>query len=336
METVMNPEFKALIVNKGENRTFTYSVGTNTVGSLPDEDVLVRVHYSSINYKDCMSCQGNPAVTRRFPHTPGLDAAGIVEQSSSPNFQVGDEVIICATPMGMNTPGGFGQYVRVPSSWLMKNVEGLSLEEAMAFGTAGYTAALSVEAIQDSLGDLKDHTALITGATGGLGSISVALLSAQGCKVTAVTGQDEAHDFLYEIGADEILSRADFEDTTGRNMLAARWDAAIDVASGNTLATAIKSLNDNGVAIATGMIGNTALETNILPFILRGIRLIGINAENTDAGHRTRVWTQLANAWKPKSLSSLYTMITLDDLPEAIDTVWNGKQQGRIVIDMRD
>ena len=153
METVMNQNFKALIVNKGENRTFTYGVGTNTVGSLPDEDVLVRVHYSSINYKDCMSCQGNPAVTRRFPHTPGLDAAGIVEQSSSPNFQVGDEVIICATPMGMNTPGGFGQYVRVPSSWLMKNVEGLSLEEAMAFGTAGYTAALSVEAIQDSLGD---------------------------------------------------------------------------------------------------------------------------------------------------------------------------------------
>ncbi|MEG3618309.1 YhdH/YhfP family quinone oxidoreductase [Magnetovibrio sp. PR-2] len=331
----MNQDFKALIVNKGENRTFSYGVKTNRIENLPDEEVLVRVHFSSINYKDCMSCQGNPAVTRRFPHTPGLDAAGVVEQSANPAFKPGDEVIITSTPMGMNTPGGFGQFVRVPSAWLMKNVDGLSLQDAMAYGTAGYTAALSVEALQNNHDDLDQRTALVTGATGGVGCFSVALLSALGCTVSAVTGQEDAHDFLRTIGAKEVLSRTEFEDTTGRNLLPTHWDAAIDVAGGNTLATALKSLNDNGVAVATGMIGDTALQTTVLPFILRGTRLIGINAENTSHDHRRRVWTKLATTWKPKDLSALYRVVALDQLPKAIDTVLKGTQWGRIVVDLR-
>ena len=331
----MDKNYQALVVRKGEKRTFTYGVETCSVDDLPEGDVLIRVHYSTINFKDCMSCQGHPAITRRFPHTPGIDAAGVVETSTSKLFSEGDRVIVISYAMGMSVPGGFGQYIRVPEAWVMKLDDDMTLEEAMAFGTAGYTAALSVEALEEQHISLKDAKAVVTGATGGLGSVAVALLSAQGCEVTAVTGKPDSEPFLKRIGAAEVVDRSTLEDASGQNMLVPKWDAAIDIAGGSILSTIIKMINDKGVVALTGMVHGTAFEATVLPFILRGIRLVGINAEVTDMTHRRAMWKKLATSWKPENFSEMYTVVGLADLPGAVETVTQGRQVGRIVVDMR-
>ena len=327
--------FEALVVRKTADRTFACGIETRSIDDLPDGDVLVRVHYSTVNFKDGMSCRGNPAVTRRFPHTPGIDAAGIVGISTSGAFGVGDRVMLLSSEVGMTVPGGFGQYIRVPASKLMKLDDALSFEDAMAYGTAGHTAALSVAALLDAGIEPDKTEVVVTGATGGVGCMSVALLGGLGFRVTAVTGKTGARDFLLRVGASNMLGRAEFEDTSGRNLLAQKWDAAIDVAGGNLLSTAIRSLRDGGIAVATGMVQDTALHTTVLPFILRGIRLIGVNAENTDAARRESVWNKMATSWKPKNFKSLYSVIGLRDLPAAIDTLTRGEQVGRIVVDLR-
>jgi len=326
--------FQALVVRKNPDKTFSYAVETCDVGMLGKGEVLVRVSHTAINFKDTMSCQGNPAITRRFPHIPGTDAAGIVEETTSAAFSPGDRVIVVSSPMGMNFPGGFSQYVRVPEAWVMKLDDTLGFEQAMAFGTAGFTAALSLEALAEIYPSLSGLEAVVTGATGGVGSFSVALLKAQGCRVTAITGKADAAGFLRAAGADEVLNRHDLEDTSGRNMLVPTWDLAIDVAGGNLLSTVLKMMKDNGAAIATGMVGGTTFEASILPFILRGARLVGINAENTDMAHRQHTWTRLATDWKPRDLASLYSVVPLDELPAAIETVARGEQRGRIVVDV--
>lgn len=331
----METDYQALVVEKDENKSFSYGLKTLQVGSLPKKDVLIRVHYSTINFKDSLSCQGHPAITRRFPHTPGIDAAGIVESSESDDFKVGDRVAIVSQPMGMNSPGGFGQYVNVPASWVIKIEKSLSLEEAMIYGTAGYTAALAVQALIDSRIDLENSKVVVTGATGGVGCVSVALLSKLGCQVTAVTGKSDAEEFLKNIGAAEVLSRSDFETNAGQNLLVPKWEAAIDVAGGETLATTLKLIRDRGAVIATGMVNDTSFQTTVLPFILRGISLIGVNAENTPIEKRDDVWRKMATIWKPDTLTSLYKLITLQELESAMDLAIKGQQVGRIVVDMR-
>ncbi|MQX38209.1 acryloyl-CoA reductase [Roseospira navarrensis] len=330
--------FHALVVRKGADRRFSCAVEPRTLDDLPDGAVLVRVHASTINYKDGLSCQGHPAITRRFPHTPGVDAAGVVEASTDPAVTSGDRVAIISHAMGLTAPGGFGQYVRVPADWVMPLDDALSFEHAMAYGTAGFTAVLAVEALADAGVLGPGAQAVVTGATGGVGSLAVALLAARGVAVTAVTGKtdDRARAFLAEIGAAEVLARADVEDSSGRNMLLPRWDAAVDVAGGAALSTVIRSLCDGGAVAVTGMVQATAFDANVLPFILRGARLLGINAENTDAARRRAVWGRMATSGKPPALESVYTVVGLADLPAAVETVAAGRHLGRIVVDMRD
>lgn len=328
--------FQALVVRKGAERTFSYALETRTLADLPPDEVLIRVHASTINYKDCLSCQGHPAITRRFPHTPGVDAAGVVEASADPACQPGDRVAVISHAMGMNTPGGFGQYVRVPAAWVMPLPDALSFHEAMAYGTAGYTAVLAVEALEAAGSSLAGAQALVTGATGGLGAFAVALLSARGAEVTAVTGKTDeaARAFLSAIGAARILPRDAFEDTTGRNMLVPAWDVAVDVAGGTTLSTVLRSMRDGGVVAVTGMVQGTAFEANVLPFILRGVHVVGINAEATTPERRRAVWARMADTAKPAALPALYSVVGLADLPAAIETVAAGRHLGRIVVDL--
>jgi acrylyl-CoA reductase (NADPH) len=331
----METSYQALVVRRNDDTTFSYGIEARKVEDLPEDEVLIRVCFSTINFKDCMSCQGNPAVTQKYPHTPGIDAAGVVESSSSAQFKQGDRVVVISSAMGMTVSGGFGQYIRVPEKWVMSLDDEMDLEEAMAFGTAGYTAALSVEAIQEAGITLEDSKILVTGATGGVGCVSVALLSQFGCHVTAVTGKLEAKDFLLEIGATKVLDRSKFEKSAEQSMLVPRWDAAIDVAGGNILSTVLKMIRDNGVVIATGMVKDASFEANVMPFILRSIKLIGVNAENTDMARRRSVWKTMMTSWKPKNFSSMYKVVTLQHLPSAIDAAINSQQVGRIVVDMR-
>lgn len=331
----MTEDFLALVVRKGPGRTFQYDIERRVLPDLPEGDVTIRVQYSTINYKDVLSAQGNPAITRHFPHTPGIDAAGIVLASRSDRFKEGDPVMVISHAMGMSVPGGFGQVIRVPEAWVMEAPSGLSLDEAMAFGTPGYTAALSVEALIAAGVDLNGAKVAVTGATGGVGCLSVLFLSGLGCAVTAVTGKDGAADFLTALGAAEVVSRTQFEDRSGRNLLLPVWDAGIDVAGGDCLSTLIKGLKNEGAAIATGLAQGTAFETSILPFILRGARLIGINAENTSLERRSSVWSKMAASWKPAALARSYRVIPMNALPDALSEAAQGKVLGRTVIDLR-
>lgn len=332
----MKNTYQAFVVEKNKDKIFSYSVKDDlVVDNLPDADILIRVHFSTINYKDSMSTQGNPAITRRFPHTPGIDAAGVVEASNSDDYAVGDKVVIMGQPMGMTSPGGFGQYIRVPASWAMKVEAGTDLEQTMVHGTAGYTAALSVDALKHHFGDLSNKKIIVTGATGGVGCISVALLSQHGCQVTAVSGKAGVAPFLSSIGASEILGRTELESKGGQNLLRPQWDGAIDVAGGDTLATILKLIDGNGCVVATGMVGDTALNTSVLPFILRGITMAGINAENTDTQTRQTIWNKYNSSDMQGNVSKLYQLITLNDLPAAMDTIIQGTQIGRIVVDLR-
>lgn len=330
----MDVAYQALVVRRGADRTFSYAIETRTLADLPPGDVLIRVHYSSINFKDGMSAQGNPAITRRFPHTPGIDAAGIVIASAVDDFRGGDRVMVVSHAMGLSLPGGFGQYVRVPAAWVMPVDQDLTLAEAMALGTAGYTAALSIEALREAGIVLEGADAVVTGATGGVGCLSVAMLAALGCRVTAVSGKRDADPFLAEIGAADVVRRAEIEDATGRNMLPPRWNAAIDVAGGNLLSTIIRMMRDNGAVAATGMVQGTTFQASVLPFILRGVRLLGVNAECTGSDRRRAVWHKMATAWKPACLSSTYRVVGLADLPSAIDIAAQGRQLGRVVVDL--
>lgn len=291
-----------------------------------------------------MSCDGHPAVTRRFPHTPGIDASGIIEESNSPDFCKGEKVIVVSCAMGMNLAGGFGQYISVPAKWVMKLDDNLSLAESMAYGTAGYTAALSIEAILKNTSKLNtlnnnaeiyNSQVIVSGATGGIGCIATAMLSQLGYSITAVTGNLDAKNILTDIGASEILDRSELEAKSGQNLFTPKWDSAIDVAGGQILSNVLKMIKDNGLVVATGMAKDTHFDANVLPFILRGITLIGINAENTSMQYREQVWRKMSTIWKPSNFKKLYQTISLQDLPEFMNKGNQNKPFGRTIIDMR-
>ena len=237
----MSRTFQALVVRMSDSGNYTRAIEERSIDDLPKGEVLIRVHYSSLNYKDGLSCIGNRGVTRHYPHTPGIDAAGIVETSDSSNFKAGDPVVITSYDLGMNTAGGFGQFIRVPAGWVMPLPEGLSLRESMIYGTAGYTAGLSVKILQRQGVNPGGAPIVVTGATGGVGSLSVALLASLGYSVSASTGKPDSNDFLRKLGASEIIGRDAVNDKYGKPLLKETWAGAIDSVGGETLATLLKS-----------------------------------------------------------------------------------------------
>ena len=325
--------FNALVVEAGEDKTYVRQIKKRRVDDLPEGDVLIRVNYSSLNYKDALSASGNKGVTRSYPHTPGIDAAGTVVDSRVGAFKKGDKVLVTGYDLGMNTSGGFGQYVRVPAGWVVPLPRGLTLKESMIFGTAGFTAGMGIFFLTERVKP-EDGQVLVTGATGGVGSVSVAVLAKLGYTVAAVTGKTAEAAFLNGIGASQIVARADAADTSGRPLLKTQWAGVVDTVGGEILATAIKSTNPWGTVTCCGNVASPDLPLTVFPFILRGIRLIGIDSQNCPMDVRLKVWKHLAGGWKVDGLHDLCKEIGLNGLNENIDLILKGLQKGRVVVNL--
>lgn len=323
--------YKAYHVEQTGEKEYTGAIKELSTNQLPEGDVLVRVKYSSLNYKDALSASGNRGVTKTYPHTPGIDAAGIVEASITTEFKPGDEVIVTSYDLGMNTSGGFGQYIRVPAGWVVKLPDGLSLRESMALGTAGFTAGMAVAEIEKEINP-GNGPVLVTGATGGVGSLAVSVLAKLGYEVAGVTGKESAHDYLKNLGASTILTREQALEKKERPIFKPRWAGVVDTVGGDILANAIKSATLNGVVTACGNVASPDLPINVFPFILRGVKLIGIDSQNCEMPHREKIWKKLAEDWKPEHLFDMTREINLDDLPHEIDQILKGKMQGRVFV----
>ncbi len=328
--------FQALVVTETEDQRYLREIGKRRISDLPEGEVLVRVRYSSLNYKDVLSATGNKGVTKTYPHTPGIDAAGVVEASLSPDFQPGDEVIVTSYDLGMNTPGGFGQYIRVPAAWVLKRPEGLSLRESMIYGTAGFTGALSVFRLMEYGVRPEQGKVLVSGATGGVGSIAVSLLALEGYAVTAASGRPETADYLKELGAHEVISAQEATDTGSRPLLAARWAGAVDTVGGPLLVTTIRSVQYGGGVTCCGNAASPDLPLTVYPFILRGVTLMGIDSQNCPMPRRRQVWEKIATVWKLPHLEKLTTEIPLDRLEAQIELILSRRHQGRTIVRLPD
>jgi acrylyl-CoA reductase (NADPH) len=326
--------FKAFVVDEVGGK-FVQSIKDLSTRDLPKGDVLVRVHFSSVNYKDALSATGNKGVTKNYPHTPGIDASGVVEFSEDEEFKVGDHVIVSGNDLGMNTPGGFGQYIRVPANWVVKLPDGLSLKEAMIIGTAGFTSGISIQ----RLSELVPPTAgkvLVSGATGGVGSVALSLLSKLGYQTVAVSGKESEYDFLHRLGASEIISRSEFQQVDKRPMLTAQYAGAIDTVGGPILENVLKALKPLGAVTTCGSVSSTQLNMTVFPFILRGITLIGISAQNYPMELRQKLWMKLSSEWKPDNLLSIYNEITINELSSTVSAILKGELKGRTIVNMID
>jgi acrylyl-CoA reductase (NADPH) len=324
--------FPALVITETEDKKYLREIKERTLEDLPAGEVLVQVKYSSINYKDVLSAIGNKGVTKQYPHTPGIDAAGVVEDSQSPDFKPGDEVIVTSYDLGMNTPGGFGQYIRVPAAWVVKKPEGLSLRDSMIYGTAGFTAALSVYRLVDAGVTTDQGKILVSGATGGVGSVAVSILATQGYQVAAVSGRAETSEYLQKIGASEIVSAEDATDASGKPLLKTLWAGSVDTVGGPLLATTIKSVQYGGVVTCCGNVAAPDLPLTVYPFILRGVTLIGIDSQNCPMPARVQVWENLAGKWKLPNLGDLTTETTLEGLNNQIDQILKRQHKGRTIV----
>ena len=327
--------FRALVVSRTGEKTYSREVTERTISDLPEGEVLVRVRYSSLNFKDGLSCIGNPGVTRNYPHTPGVDASGEVVESSDSRFKVGDSVIVTGYDLGMNTSGGFGQYIRVPADWVVPLPQELSFKDAMIYGTAGYTAALSVHALQKHGVTPEQGEIAVTGSTGGVGSVAVGLLAHLGYNVVASTGKKDETEFLQDLGAAEIIGREDVNDESKKPLLRERWAGAVDTVGGTTLASLLKATKRGGAVAATGLVASSDLPTTVFPFILRGVSLLGIDSGFTPTNLRREIWSKLAGVWKFPQLEQLTIDCTLETLDPEIDKILAGGQRGRVVVDLQ-
>lgn len=324
--------FRAMVVEETENSQFTRKITEKSLEDLPRGDVLVKVHYSSLNYKDALSAIGNKGVTRKYPHTPGIDAAGVVEESSDLRFKSGDEVIVTSYDLGMNTSGGFGQYIRVPAQWVVPMPDGLTVRDSMIYGTAGFTAALSVYKLVEHSVSPEKGDVLVSGATGGVGGISVSILTKMGFSVAAVNGFTDQSDYLKDIGASMVISIEDATDKSGKPLLKTRWAGSIDTVGGDILATSIKSTAPGGAVTCCGNAASPDLPINVFPFILRGISLIGIDSQNCPMTVRKKMWEKLAGEWRIPQFEKMVSEITLDQLDQRIDMMMNRKHRGRTIV----
>ncbi len=326
--------YRALVAEKEEDG-FKRSVKELRLRDLPDNDTLVRVMYSSLNYKDALSATGNRGVTRKFPHTPGIDAAGVVEETESSLVETGDEVIVTSYDLGMNTPGGFGEYIRVPAEWIVRLPAGLSLKQSMIYGTAGFTAGMSVYELVSRINH-SDGEILVTGATGGVGSMAVSILSGLGYSVACVSGKPDAADYLKPLGAGRIIDREEFLKDHEKPLLKETWAGGIDTAGGQILACTVKSAKLSGVVTCCGNAASGDLPLTVFPFILRGVSLAGIDSQHCPMELRQKIWNRLAGDWKVEGLESICTETGLDGLDHYIHGILKGEMTGRVVVKVCD
>ena len=328
----MAETFRAFVVNKTDD-SFTAGLQEISLDDLPAGDVTVRVAYSSINYKDGLASIPNGRVVTKYPMVPGVDLAGTVTSSNDSRFQPGDEVVAIGYDLGVAHYGGFAEYARLPGDWLVKRPDNLSLREAMALGTAGFTAGLSIQRVEQNGLRPDAGRVLVTGATGGVGSSAVRMLARLGYQVSASTGKTTEHDYLRELGATEILSREEVSAPSQRPMEKERWAGAVDPVGGDTLAYLLRTTKYGGSVANSGLTGGSALQTTVFPFILRGVNLLGIDSVWCPMAVRAPLWERLATDLKPPGLSeTIAREVTLDQIPEVLATILKGGVRGRVVV----
>ena len=322
-------QYSAYYVEENDG-TFSASISRLELEKPADGFVQIKVSHSSLNYKDALSASGNKGVTRNYPFVPGIDAAGTITDANSSQFSEGDEVIVTGYDMGMNTPGGFGEFINVPATWVVKKPNNLTHLESMSIGTAGLTAAASVIKIHESAME-SDLPALVSGATGGVGSISVMLMSKLGKEVSALTGKSSSVDFLKSIGATNIILRDEYLEAPAKAMERPLFSSAIDTVGGKILSKMLTQISPHGVVACCGNVAGIEVNTTVFPFILRGISLCGIDSAESPLDFKTSIWEKFANEWK-LDLSTSTKIIAKQNLQQEIDLILQGGQEGRVVI----
>ena len=327
---------KAFLVEKTNDKEFISDIKQVSIPKCAENEIVIKVTYSSLNYKDALSSIGNPGVTRNFPHITGIDVAGTVYESTSNIFKMGERVLVTGYDMGMNTHGGHAQFVKVPASWVARIPDSISDKEIMTFGTAGLTAALSINELIANGVKPENGPVLVTGATGGVGSIAVSILSKIGFNVIAISGKKEKIDYLKRIGASEVILRDTFNEESKKPIMNEKYIAVVDTVGGEILANALKYIKYDGVATCCGLTSSHELNTNVFPFILRGIRLIGIDSVECKLEKKQAAWEKLASKWKINTLDSITNEITLYEIKDAYKLLLSGKAVGRYVVKIKD
>lgn len=331
----MTQSFDALVVNKLADQ-FTVQTQKLTLEELPEGEVLIRVHYSSVNYKDSLAVSPNGNIVRNYPFVPGIDLAGVVVSSQIPSFREGDEVIATGYEIGVSHFGGYSEYARIPAEWIVPLPKGFTLKEAMIIGTAGFTAALSVQRLEEHGIAPDSGKVLVTGATGGVGSFAVSILSALGYQVEASTGKLSEHEYLKKLGAATIVSREEVYDGKIRVLGKQRWAAAIDPVGGEPLASILSQIQHGGSVAVSGLTAGANLPTTVFPFILRGVNLLGIDSAYCPMETRLKTWHRLSTDFKPAYLEDLVQHeVDLEQLPDVLPTLLKGQVRGRIIVKLQ-
>lgn len=329
----MQEKFRALVVDKAESGDVSTEVRELSIDQLPEGEVTIRTAYSSVNYKDGLASIPNGNIARMYPLILGIDVAGIVVTSSDARFKEGDNVLVTGFELGVAHYGGFSEYVRVPAEWVVPLPSGLTLKEAMAYGTAGFTAALSVQRLEESGVTPEKGEVLVTGATGGVGSLAVAMLAEKGYDVVASTGKDAEHGYLLELGVKEIVTREEMSPETFKPIGKPRWAGAVDPVGGKTLAYILSTTKYGGAVAVSGLTGGTSVPTSVFPFILRGVNLLGIDSVYCPMEIRLPLWERMANDLKPNGLEAgIVHEITLNELPQTLARILQGQIRGRAIV----
>jgi len=328
----VDDSFPCLMVRKDRFGTVTTAVEVISPDELPPDEVLIEIAYSSLNYKDALACEGHRGIVQKLPHVPGIDCAGTVVDSRSPQTKPGDQVLITGYDLGAGHWGGYSRYMRVPAEWTVPLPSGLSLRDTMIYGTAGFTAAQCIAAIVDRGIDPDRGEIVVTGATGGVGSLAVTILAKLGYRVAAVTGKSAQHDWLRKLGAAQVIGRAEVLDETDRLMLSERWAAAVDTVGGRTLSTLLRATKYRGVVAACGLVGGDKLSISVYPFLLRGVTLVGIDSAKCPRPQRLEMWQKLSGPWRIDDLDRFATEVTLDELTERAQQMLAGGMVGRTLV----
>lgn len=327
-------EFRHFLVERASDGQIRHGVKNTTLAAQPAGDVVIRVAWSSLNYKDALATRGHPGVAGELPHVPGIDAAGTVIASADPRYDEGNSVLVTGYELGAPRWGGWSEVIRVPADWVVPLPDTLSARDAMVIGTAGFTAAQCLRALQLAQTSPDDGPVIVTGATGGVGSFAVQLLSHAGYEVHAITGKRDAAEKLRALGATAIHGREELADNSKRPLLSAKWAGGIDTVGGNVLVALLKSTKIGGCVSACGLVAGDQLPMTVYPFILRGITLAGVTSSSCPRSTRDWVWRKLAGDWNVDYPASLVQEVKLEDLPQAVEQIESGKVFGRIVVDL--
>jgi len=326
--------FNALMVRKNDEGKTSAHVEQISVDDLPEGEVLVAVDYSTVNYKDGLCIGPGGGLVRNYPHVPGIDFAGTVEASDDPRYKAGDKVVLTGWRVGEAHWGGYAQKARVKADWLVGLPAGLDARQAMAVGTAGFTAMLAVMALEDHGLKAGNGPVLVTGAAGGVGSVATAILAAKGYEVAAVTGRPEAADYLKSLGASQIVAREELNETTKRPLEAETWAGCIDAVGGDMLARVLGQMKYGASVAAVGLAGGMALPATVIPFLLRGVNLLGIDSVMQPYENRLRAWERIAADLPMDKLEAMIQPATLSDLPALGRAILKGQVKGRVVVDV--